>query len=117
MDLKVSRAGLLLEAHQIFGLADAIGACVQVRRGKVWITQDDDGRDVMLTAGGAFTLDRPGLALVHALESAEVAVAEPGSESPWEHRRWWGRAKRWIVWAFGPDAIDRARPGPAHRYL
>lgn len=117
MDLTLSRAGLLLESHQIFGLRDAVGARVQVRRGKVWITQHDDGRDVLVAEGGGFTLDRPGLAIVHALEPAEVAVAEAGTESPWPHRRWWGRAKRWIVWAFGPDAVDRYRPGPAHRYL
>ncbi len=117
MDLKVSQAGLLLEPHQIFGVSDAIGARVQVRRGQVWITQHDDGRDVMLGAGGAFTLDRPGLALVHALEPTEVEVADPRSASPWPHRRWWGRARRWIVWAFGPAAIERNRPGPAHRYL
>lgn len=115
MDLKLSRAGLLLEPHQIFGLSDAIGARLQVRRGKVWITQHDDGRDVMVAEGGGFTLDRPGLAIVHALEPAEVAVAEPGSESPWPHRHWWGRAKRWIVWAFGPDAVERIPPGSANR--
>ena len=114
MDLKVSRAGLLLEPHQMFGLSDAIGAHLQVRRGTVWITQHADGRDVMLSEGGGFTLDRPGLAVVHALEPAEVAVAEPRAAT---HRRWWGRAKRWIVSTFGPEAIDRYRPGHAHRYL
>jgi DUF2917 family protein len=108
MDLKVSRAGLLLEPHQIFGLSDAIGARLQVRRGRVWITQHEDGRDVTLSAGGGFTLDRPGLAIVHALERAEVAVEDGAATS---QRRWWGRAKRWIVWAFGPDAVDRRRPG------
>jgi DUF2917 family protein len=97
MDLKVSRAGLLLEPHQIFGLSDAIGARLQVRRGRVWITQHEDGRDVTLSAGGGFTLDRPGLAV------------EDGAAT--SQRRWWGRAKRWIVWAFGPDAVDRRRPG------
>ena len=112
MDLKVSRAGLLLEPHQVFGLSDAIGAQLQVRRGTVWITQHADGRDVMVSEGGGFTLDRPGLAIVHALEPAEVAVAEPGATA---HRRWWGRAKRWIVSAFGPAAIDRA--DPSRRYL
>jgi DUF2917 family protein len=117
MDLKVSRAGLLLEPHQIFGLRDAVGARLQVRRGKVWITQDRDRRDLMVEEGGGFTLDRPGLALVHALEPAEVTVAEAGTETPWPHRRWWGGARRWIVWAFGPGAIDRHRTGPWERYL
>ena len=116
MDLKLSRAGLLLEPHQMFGLRDAVGARVQVRRGKVWITQDEDERDLMLGAGGEFTFDRTGLALVHALEQTEVALAEPASAALTRHR-WWGAAKRWIVWAFGPGSIDRYRPGPWHRYL
>jgi hypothetical protein len=117
MDLKLSRAGLLLEPHQVFGLRDAVGARLQVRRGRIWITQDNDGRDLLVSQGGGFTLDRPGLALVHALESAEVAVAEPGADTRGPNRRWWGRATRWIVWAFGPAAIDRYRPGPWQRYL
>jgi DUF2917 family protein len=117
MDLKLSRAGLLLEPHEIFGLRDAVGARVQVRRGKVWITQHDDARDLLVGEGGGFTLDRPGLAVVHALEAAEVAVAEAGAAPSAAHRRWWGATKRWIVWAFGPDAVERFRPGAAHRYL
>jgi hypothetical protein len=113
MNLKIGRAGLLLEPHQTLGLHDAVGAQIQVRRGKVWITQHQDDRDLMVDAGAAFTLDRPGLALVHALETAEVAVAEP---APARHR-WWGAAGRWIAWAFGPESIERYRPGHAHRYL
>jgi hypothetical protein len=116
MNLKIGRAGLLLEPHQTLGLRDAVGAQVQVRRGKVWITQHQDERDLMLDAGAAFTLDRPGLALVHALETTEVAVAEPSAAPQW-HERWWGAAWRWIVWAFGPESIERYRPGPGHRYL
>jgi hypothetical protein len=115
MDLKLSRAGLLLEPHQILGLRDAVGARLHVRRGKIWITQHDDGRDVVVAEGAGFTLDRPGLAIVHALEPAEVAVAEAGA--PTAHRRWWGRAGRWIVSTFGPEGIDRYRPGASHRYL
>ena len=117
MDLKVSRAGLVLEPQQIVGLSDAIGARVQVRRGSVWITQDGDGRDVMIGQGDGFTLDRPGLAIVHALEPAEVALAAPGEDPVWSYRRWWGATRRWIVGAFGPESIERFRPGPFHRYL
>lgn len=115
MNLSLSRAALLLAPHQTVGLSDAIGTRVQVRRGTVWITQHDDGRDLMVRAGSDFTLDRPGLALVHALEPAEVALAEPAPTSA--RRRWWGAARRWIIGTFGPDSIDRHRTGPWHRYL
>jgi hypothetical protein len=54
---------------------------------------------------------------VHALEPAEVALAEPAPAAVRTRRRWWGAAWRWVVWAFGPGSIDRYRPGPWHRYL
>lgn len=117
MELKLSRADLLLQPHQVVGLVDATGAHLSVRRGKVWITQHDDGRDLVVTTGEGFTLDRPGLALVHALEAAEVALAEDGTATPRPRRRWWGRAKRWIVSAFGPEAIERYHPGRGHYHL
>lgn len=117
MNLKIGRAGLLLEPHQTLGLRDAVGAQIQVRRGKVWITQHQDDRDLMVDAGATFTLDRPGLALVHALETTEVALAEPSAAAPRGRGPWWGAVRRWIVWAFGPESIERHRPGPSHRYL
>ena len=45
----------------------------------MWITQDGDLRDVVLDAGQAFTLDRAGTAIVHALTEAAVALRRPVS--------------------------------------
>jgi Protein of unknown function (DUF2917) len=123
MNLKLSRVELLLAPHQTVGLVDAVGAHVEVRRGKVWITQHEDGRDLMVAAGGGFTLDRPGLALVHALEPTEMALAEGGTGTArlkgWKSvpRAVLRAIGRWIAWNFGPEAIDRYRPGPWHRGL
>ena len=44
--------------------------------GVVWITQEGDDRDVILHGGGRFVLDRPGTALVTAIETARVRVEE-----------------------------------------
>jgi hypothetical protein len=113
MNLKLTRAELRLEPHQVVGLRDAEGTRVQVRRGRVWITQDRDGRDLLVAAGNAFTLDRPGLALLHALERADVALSDPERAPSRLHRsvRAFGR---WIAFAFGPESLDRYRPGPWH---
>ena len=43
--------------------------------GTLWITQDNDTRDVVLTAGERFTSDRDGTVLVYALEPATVTTA------------------------------------------
>ena len=47
-------------------LRDAAGCTITCHAGTVWITQERDGRDIFLHAGQAFTLDRPGLALIRA---------------------------------------------------
>ena len=44
--------------------------------GSVWITQDRDRRDVVLSPGQGFTLDRPGMAVVSALADASFVVHE-----------------------------------------
>ena len=40
----------------------------------VWITEQDSRRDVILTPGQSFTLERPGLALVQAFRDASISV-------------------------------------------
>ena len=47
-------------------------------KGTVWITQDRDVRDIILSAGQSFVLDRNGVALVFAFREASVLVGQPG---------------------------------------
>ena len=47
---------------------NVIGCTVMCCAGTVWITQENDARDIFLTAGQRFTFDRTGLALIHAEE-------------------------------------------------
>jgi hypothetical protein len=57
-----------LTAGQSLKVRDAVGCTVMCCAGTVWITQENDARDIFLTAGQRFTFDRPGLALIHAEE-------------------------------------------------
>lgn len=57
-----------LAPGQSLRVRDAIGCTVMCCAGTVWITQEDDLRDIFLTAGQRFTFDRPGLALIRAEE-------------------------------------------------
>lgn len=75
-----------LNPHELVGLENAQGRCVCVLRGTVWITQSDDRRDIVLEAGQSFVLDRPGLALIHAL-TASALTLDSGLQRPCEPLR------------------------------
>ena len=47
-------------------LRDAAGCTVMCCAGVVWITQENDLRDIFLAAGESFTFDRRGLAVIRA---------------------------------------------------
>ncbi len=55
-----------LEPGELFDIEDGEGLAVTCVSGAVWVTQSYDPRDVVLTDGESFVLDRPGLALVSA---------------------------------------------------
>jgi len=60
-------------------VSDGKGTCITARRGAVWITQDNDLRDVVLSSGESFLLEQPELAIVQAFDSAEIVVSPPPS--------------------------------------
>ena len=71
----VDRA-LRLNTGELLDINDGEGFTVECLVGDVWITQSNDPRVIVLTAGQSFTLDKRGLARVCASAGpAEVAVA------------------------------------------
>ena len=74
MDLSQIASGIDLAHGQALRLQDAVGRRITVLQGHVWITQDCDPRDIVLSAGEDFVIERPGLALVTPLDGgARVA--------------------------------------------
>jgi hypothetical protein len=63
-----------LEADELVKLDGARGTTLRVTRGTVWVTLEDDTRDVVLKAGDVFTIDRGGLTLVEAQGRATVCL-------------------------------------------
>ena len=63
-----------LVPDELVRLDGARGTTLRVTRGTVWITLEDDTRDVVLTAGDVFTIDRGGLTLVEAQARSTVCV-------------------------------------------
>jgi hypothetical protein len=115
MNIRLDRAQLHLEARELIRLYDPRGARVECVRGALWITQHKDHEDHFLAANDTLTLERPGLALIHAQERSEVVLSEP-APSP-RLRQKIGRALiaalgavgRAFARNFGPESINRTR--------
>ena len=123
MNISFERAGLRLDARQMIRLQDPEGTRVQVVSGALWITQDADRQDHWLEADSALTLDRPGLALIHAQTPSEIVLIEPARSGGLRNRI--GQALTaasraiggWFTRQFGPASLDRPRPRGWHHCL
>jgi hypothetical protein len=67
---------ITLKAHSLHRIANGMGLMVTCLRGQVWLTQSSDPRDIILTSGDNFVLDRPGGAVVFAFTDALAMVSE-----------------------------------------
>ena len=120
MNIRFDRAQLHLEARELIRLYDPRGARVECVRGALWITQNRDHEDYFLAANDALTLDRPGLALIHAQAPSEVVLLETAPSARLRQGighlfvaslRAVGRA---FARQFGPESIDKHRSGSYH---
>jgi len=53
---------------------DAKGRTVRAHAGRVWITEENGARDVVLEPGESFRLDHSGLAVVEAFSDASISI-------------------------------------------
>lgn len=67
-----------MTGYGILRIPRARGVRLTCLSGELWITEDRSSEDIILTAGNTRTLQSPGLALVTALENADVQL-EPAS--------------------------------------
>lgn len=68
----LERLATTLDKRELLRIRDGQGSGVAVLDGVVWVTQDGDPRDVFVGPGASFAFDRPGLAIVQALEPTRL---------------------------------------------
>jgi DUF2917 family protein len=123
MNIGFNHAELHLQARQVLRVYDPLGARVKCVRGALWITQDRDFEDHFLAANDALTLDRSGLALIHAQQESELVLFEPaprprlGQRIARALRPALRAVGRWLAQTFGPQSIDRMRDRAWHHGL
>ena len=59
---------------ELVELRDVRGATLRVTRGRLWVTQDRDVRDVVLRTGDVWTVERDGLTLAEAQGDATFCL-------------------------------------------
>ena len=67
-----------LPARSVHRLDGAKGQQITCLGGVVWVTQANDTRDIILSKGQSFIIDRKGLAVVYALKEAAIVVGPAG---------------------------------------
>ena len=80
MNLVVNNSALLLDRWQTVELIDAAGATAALDKGCLWITMDGDRRDIVLSAGESWTVERNGRTLLHAEAPSTLRITEPAAE-------------------------------------
>ncbi|MBX9591092.1 MAG: DUF2917 domain-containing protein [Hyphomonadaceae bacterium] len=67
-----------LPARSVQRVEGGKGRQITCLEGVVWITQAKDDRDIILTRGQSFIMDRKGLTVIFALKPAAVAIGLAG---------------------------------------
>lgn len=66
-----------LERREMVVIDDARGQIIACESGELWITQDGDRRDIILTAGASWRIERRGPLVLSALEPSVASLRHP----------------------------------------
>ena len=67
MRIELRTGAVRLGPNQTLKLLDGAGSKVCALEGSVWITEENQARDIVLAAGNCYELRHPGLAVVNSL--------------------------------------------------
>lgn len=91
---------MALDDGDLVELPDARGTTLRVGRGTLWLTQEDDRRDIVLASGEAWTIERRGLTLAQAQGATSLILSGPSANDAHiaSHRPAWNeRLGAWIA--------------------
>ena len=74
MKLELNAGEVRLGPNQTLRLRDSAGSTVRAIEGSVWITEENQLRDIVLAPGSAYRLRQRGLAIINAL-GGEASVS------------------------------------------
>jgi hypothetical protein len=104
----MEKLAMRLEPGEALRIVNGSGLRLAVHAGSVWVTQEADRRDVVLEKGRWKRLDRDGVSIASASQTATVTVSAPLEIEP-----------RWEIELVGPDGavfrLQRARRSLARR--
>jgi len=72
MNLMTDDLQATLRNGQTLCLRDALGTEIRVTEGSLWLTQDRDAKDYVITAGGSFRIDRQGAVVLTACKGVRL---------------------------------------------
>ena len=76
MRIELEAGAVKLSPNQTLRLRDSAGSTVCVTEGSVWITEENQPKDIVLKAGACYQLRRRGIAILNSLGgSAAVSFA------------------------------------------
>lgn len=81
MQIEINRSNLRLARDGLVAIRDGRGTRIVCRAGSLWITQECDVKDAVITAGESLTVSHPGLTLVTALSAAELTLIEQRADT------------------------------------
>jgi hypothetical protein len=74
MRIELEAGAVQLGPNQTLKLRDSAGSTVCALEGSVWITEENQPRDIVLSAGACYRLRNRGLAIINAL-GGDAAVS------------------------------------------
>ena len=74
MRIELKSGAVRLLRGQTLRVVGGAGSTICARSGNVWITEENDARDVVLGPGACYQLREEGVAVVEALGEASVAL-------------------------------------------
>jgi hypothetical protein len=102
-----------LTPNEIVRLDGARGTTLRVTSGGLWVTLENDKRDIVLTAGDSYTIDRGGLTLVEAQGKSTVCVLAHHVEETRQPAKSKARPRGvagWLASIFLPDEMGGYSP-------